>query len=186
MKFPSSSVISYDLIGKICSYLDLPDVKNVVYASSGNVELASIIRSMYLKGNFEFLRITRKRSAWKQRRENTIAWMQCNDWKRIFYNLVGKKDSNICEGVKLTANGENSLQAFVELIASVEMGVVEVTKYLIEEKGYDVNENVSIDNGHFFQISKSSLSVALTLPDMEILHYLTSRKELNVNCRYEY
>lgn len=112
-----------------------------------------------------------------------MAWMRCNDCKSMFHNTRGNQESNTCNGcVTLETNDENPFQAFVEIISSVEMGAVEVTKHLIEEEGFDVNKNNIIDNGHF-QFSKSSLSVALTLPDMEILRYLMSRKELNVNCR---
>lgn len=163
MSMDRQTCIPIEVIGKICSFLDLHEVKAIVYSST--VRDAAIIRSEYLKGSLYFLVKTNDMKCWKQRRENTIVWMQHNEWKYL-------------------NSSHDALQPFVNIIKCTERGILPVIQHLIEDQKFDVNSTCVMDNSHF-EVSVCPLWIALQLCDTSILKYLLQVSNINVNTTFQ-
>jgi len=108
-------------------------------------------------------------------------WMQENDWKNIFYNI---KYQNLMKKKGFTDVSDDPCKPFLDITASVERGVVELTKYIIEVEGFDVNKKIVVDTSHF-EMDIQPLNIALKLPDLEMLRYLIKVKNVDVNCSFQ-
>ena len=155
--------IPIELIGKICSFLELREVKPIVYSTTR--DSAATIRSEYMKGSLYLLEKINDMSCWERRRECTECWMKYNEWR-------GLKSSH------------HALQPFMDIIKSVERGILPIIQYLIEDKKMDVNTTSIIDNGHF-EVSVCPLSIALQVPDVSVLKYLLQVPNINVNAAFQ-
>ena len=163
MSMERYTFIPIEVIGKIYSFLELNEVKTVVYLFT--VSDAAIIKSEYLKGSLHFLDKTNEMKCWKKRRDNTILWMKHNEWKDI-------------------KSSHDALQPFVDINKCTERGILPVIQHLVEDQKIDVNSTYLMDNSHF-EVNVSPLLIALQLSDVSILKYLLQLPNIDVNTPFQ-
>jgi len=177
-----------ELIAKTASFLDLSDVKKVVMSFVGNCQMVECIRNEYLEGNLHYLLMIQQIENWETRKLHTLTWMKYNNWKAIFHEKGNLSDC-IKEMYLLEKLRKDPLfthdccKPFTDIFSSVERGIVEITEYLIT-RGSCVNEQKTIDNLHFEQ-NHRPLNVALTLPSIEMLLFLLSTKNIEVDYPFQ-
>ncbi len=171
-----------ELVAECGKWLDLSDVGNLLVSCAGDKTLRKSIRTEYLSQNYHFLLTTQQMKSWQKRKENTLEWMQYNDWIQIFHGKTSDTDPSAMQDVEHYLHTLDHCRPFFELTASVERGILEITKFLIE-KGHDINQEREIDNGHYTFFERP-LNCALTLPSDEMLRYMLS-KETEVNYRFQ-
>ncbi len=165
-----------ELIARVCSFLDLNDARIILVSHVGNPQVIETIKKEYLTGNLHYLLTTKELKSWEKRRSNTIAWMEHNDWRRIFHDQKAQVHTH-----PLLAHA--CCKPFYDLSASVERGILEVTEFLLQ-KGADVNQESIIDNLHFENCHRP-LNAALTIPCVKMLEFLLSRNGIDVNYQFQ-
>lgn len=170
--------VTPELFGNISTYL-LPhhEVGNLLVAISATTScpterraLATIIRTTYLKRNYAYLTHAWTRT-YQKRQANVAEWMAVNDDWRELYRDERARQSGIFHLV------------FGNLMRATEVGLVDICRHLIEERGADVNqEEVEPTLGMAASRDQESgrrrrpatirpIMVAFKLPDPSVLRY---------------
>jgi len=109
-------------------------------------------------------------------RNNDMGDRERQNLVQTSYIGIGCKNMNF--------DDQGPCKPFLDIIGSVEIGIVEVTKHLIEVEGFNVNKQVIVDTSHF-EMNINPLSIALKLPRTDMLIYLLQVKNINVNCPFQ-
>lgn len=173
--------LSFDLIARSSSWLDLEDVQSLLVAVTGNDTLINSIQREYLNENYHFLLTTQQITSWEKRRNNTLAWMKYNNWKESFHGQIESESS--MKGVENYLHTLEHCKPFYNLTASVERGILEITQYLIAI-GHNCNEQQTIYNSHFESMQRP-LNYALTNPCDSMLRYLLSLEDIELNYTFQ-
>ena len=174
-----------ELYGDISSYL-LPDqeVGNLLLAVTASSScpadqcaVATIIRTTYLRRNYAYLA-----HSWIQpyakRQANVREWMAVNaDWRELYANEEAQR------------TGIFNL-VFGNLMRATEVGLVDICRHLIEERGADINQEevepmLAMHRGETSRrriATVRPIMVAFKLPDAHVLrYYLEKVKDLDLN-----
>ena len=175
-----------ELYGDISTYLQ-PDqeVGNLLLAVSASSSscpanrraVATIIRTTYLRRNYAYLA-----HSWIQpyakRQANVREWMAVNaDWRELYANEEAQR------------TGIFNL-VFGNLMRATEVGLVDICRHLIEERGADINQEevepmLAMHRGETSRrriATVRPIMVAFKLPDAHVLrYYLEKVKDLDLN-----
>jgi len=171
-----------EIVGTISRFLDVGNVRLLIQAFRRNPEPATIIRKTYLHENFHYLQITYRIPCWFKRKSNTLAWMECNDWKNLFNHK--SISENISPLIQESLMKDPAFAPFLNIRRSIERGIVTITKFLIEIMNQDVNHQVLVDTTHF-EMASRPLHLALVLPETFMLEYLLQLDDIDVNCKFQ-
>ena len=171
-------IFTPELIARITTFADAisyPDVMNICLAVGPVV--SRTIKHFYLRRNKEYLIDTLKKPIYygaSKAGTNHRAWMEVNaDWKTT---AVSDDSVSVMSWNQLhynIMNGSRPFIAFNSVAFAVELGLLEVVKFLIEDKGVDPNEygqtfwNHSTHRLHL-------VSAAMTSGQQAIFQYLLS------------
>ena len=171
-----------ELIGNIVSFLHINDVKNVIVSHVGDLEIIASIRSNYLRGNLHYLLITHGIESWEKRRSNTTTWMKYNEWKSLFYKRDLLEESHQSSVINTLLTHE-CCKPFYDLSASAERGILEITEFLLQQ-GKNVNEEIVCDELNF-GTSHRPITAALSIPCVQMLNFLLTIREIEINCPFQ-
>jgi hypothetical protein len=175
-----------ELYGNISTYL-LPnqEVGNLLLAVSALADssptdrrnIATIIRTTYLRRNYAFLAHSWTKP-YSKRQANVREWMAVNDdWKDLYRDEEARR-SGIFNLV------------FGNLMRATEVGLVDICRHLIEHRGADVNQEeveplLGLGRGENSRriATVRPIMVAFKLPDANVLRYYLDevRDDLDLN-----
>ena len=173
-----------ELYGDISTYLlpnqEVGDLLLAVSASSSPADrraVATIIRTTYLRRNYAYLAHSWTKP-YAERQANVREWMVVNaDWKGLYANEEAQR-SGIFNLV------------FGNLMRATEVGLVDICRHLIEERGANINQEevepvLAINRGENSRrriATVRPIMVAFKLPDANVLrYYLDEVMDLDLN-----
>ena len=174
-----------EIIARMTTFADAnnsPDVMNICLAAgpaaSRTIKHFYLRRNeTYLIGSLVNLYIYKPRKRYNTeavRREkagaNHRAWMEVNtDWKTTAVSADSISEIHLYETIM---DGSHPFIAFNNVAFAVELGLLEVVKFLIEDKGVDPNEYgwTSYDLNYRFH----PVSAAMTCGQKDVFQYLLS------------
>ena len=177
--------LSPELISRIATYADMSNsgVMNICLAV-GPIA-ARPIRNCYLKNNVKYLNTTLKELLIVRRHANESfrrdkaganhrEWMEVNaDWKTI---VTSDTDITAIESVLVKdaiQSGDHPFLAFNNAAFAVELGLIDVVKFLIEDKGVDPNSfGWTMYRGRLHRLHL--VAIAMYTNRCDIFHYLVS------------
>ena len=173
-----------ELYGDVSTYL-LPnqEVGNLLLAVSASSRptdrraVATIIRTTFLRRNYAYLAHSWIKP-YAKRQANVREWMTVNtDWKELYANEEAQR-SGIFNLI------------FGNLMRATEVGLVDICRHLIEERGANINQEevepmLAMHRGETSRrriATVRPIMVAFKLPDAHVLrYYLEKVKDLDLN-----
>ena len=174
-----------ELYGGISTYLQPnQEVGNLLLAVSASSSwpadrraVATIIRTTYLRRNYAYLAHSWIKP-YAKRKANVREWMIVNaDWKELYANEEAQR-SGIFNLV------------FGNLMRATEVGLVDICRHLIEERGANINQEevepmLAMHRGETSRrriATVRPIMVAFKLPDAHVLRYYREKvKDLDLN-----
>ena len=152
----------------------------------------AVVRHTYLHGNRDYLEhflrkyVAEEIDAWKCR-GCYRAWMEINDWrKQVTDKLIGDLavvGSRYPDGLLMSID---SYAPFNNPSVAIEIGLMEVLKYLVEEKGIDVNAYRWTSYTSLFMFDNQTchlLMECVVAHNIEAFKYILGRSNIDFSIR---
>jgi hypothetical protein len=166
---PDVPYLQPELFARIATFVPADQVGNLLVAAAPHSRnVATMIRTTYLKTNYAYLAYS-----WilpyAKRQRNVSEWMKVNDDWRNLYN-----------DPQATESGVFGLM-FNNLLRATELGNVDIIRHLVEQRGADVNQEEQRADVEQRSLVRP-IMIAFKLPDSEVLqYYLQEAKGLDLN-----
>ena len=149
--------LSPELVARIATYVDITNSEVMNICLAVGPVAARPIRNCYLKKNVKYLNTTLKQLLRVRRRDeawlelpmlpcrdkagaNHREWMEVNtDWKTIAISNEEIENHENIQVKDAIESGDHPFVAFNNAAFAIELGLIEVVKFLIEDKGVDPN-----------------------------------------------
>jgi len=166
---PDVPYLQPELFARISTFATADQVGNLlVGVAPHSRNVATMIRTTYLKNNYAYLAYSWV-LPYAKRRRNVSEWMKVNDDWRNLYDDPQARESRVF-GLM-----------FNNLLRATELGNVDIVRHLVEQRGADVNQEEQ--RADVEQRSPvRPIMIAFKLPDSDVLkYYLQEVKGLDLN-----